>query len=494
MDNLELTHRKNKFLLKILCFSLVLGLTVDIANKIAFSTLFVLVAAGGGSCLITAFWVKKKLYVNQVKYFVVIATALFTFLMIESNPNIRLYLLVYYMLAISSLYQDYRPLLITSILGLFFTNYFYFKYAPLIFPNTPFEGLISLNLVMVLISGLLIMQCKFSEDMRKELRGKEELEMAKAQTEEILTNINGSVELLVNFSTNLKKNTSAAERIAQESSATFGEMSKSIESQASNINEISESISTINEGMQTVARASSALRELSSTTDEVTVMGNDQLMALKNEIESVNKIIGATVEQTTDLTNQTSQIGSILDTINSISDQTNLLSLNATIEAARAGESGKGFAVVAQEIRKLAENSSESVKEIAVILNSIQSKVHSISKDINLGQQAVNLSKEAAETVEQVFGQIFEKAGKVLQQSNEVDEMAKKLETSSTTISSRSQTIASVTEENTATVQEVSAGVEQLVSRINDINLGVIQLEQLIGVLKNLSDKNQYSD
>jgi methyl-accepting chemotaxis protein len=121
------------------------------------------------------------------------------------------------------------------------------------------------------------------------------------------------------------------------------------------------------------------------------------------QIAETAKVSSAIITQ---LGEQSASITSIVNTIHEIANQTNLLALNAAIEAARAGEQGRGFAVVADEVRKLAERTSSSTKEIETMIAKIGQDTHSGINSINTmlqqAEQGVDLANNAGQAIKEI--------------------------------------------------------------------------------------------
>lgn len=142
------------------------------------------------------------------------------------------------------------------------------------------------------------------------------------------------------------------------------------------------------------------------------VQGQQYMQKLEQEISQMVYGIDDMVHVTTELTVASKQIYEVLSIVQSIADQTNLLALNASIEAARAGEYGKGFAVVAQEVRKLAEQSKQSVAHIANLVQTSSSLTKKVNGSLADVKNRTTSSQLVSQDAQAEFGQIVGELGK----------------------------------------------------------------------------------
>jgi len=189
---------------------------------------------------------------------------------------------------------------------------------------------------------------------------------------------------------------------------------------------------------------------------------------VKQTVKGMN-LIATTVRESAvsigNLGRKSEQIGNIVNTINDIADQTNLLALNAAIEAARAGEQGRGFAVVADEVRALAERTSQATQEIGQMIKSVQQETKEAIKVMEAGVREVERGTVEAAKSGTALEAILQQISEVTSQVNQIATAAEEQTATTGEISGNIQAISEVVQ-GTATSAQLSAASALQLSRL----------------------------
>ena len=163
----------------------------------------------------------------------------------------------------------------------------------------------------------------------------------------------------------------------------------------------------------------------------------------------------------TSLMHKLQEIGGIVRTITDISDQTNLLALNASIEAARAGEHGKGFAVVAEEVRKLADQTTQATDLVQTTLRGIEHETNIVTAEMKKTYKIIHDQNASVSHTEHSFKEIEQAVQQISEAIEEVSASIMELNGSKTQIIDSVERISHVSEKNAAVAQEMSASIEE---------------------------------
>src|SRR5690606_31985558 len=146
--------------------------------------------------------------------------------------------------------------------------------------------------------------------------------------------------------------------------------------------------------------------ETTHTVLEMTERGSELMVSSLKQMQTIDQTMTEAVKMVEGLDEHTSRISELVAIIQDIAEQTNLLALNAAIEAARAGEHGQGFAVVAEEVRKLAEQSAESVTNITKIVEDVQKESNRVVDSLKEGYKEVERGSAQINETEKTFHEI----------------------------------------------------------------------------------------
>jgi methyl-accepting chemotaxis protein len=237
----------------------------------------------------------------------------------------------------------------------------------------------------------------------------------------------------------------------------------------------------IGERMKNVIQANLEMGNAAAVVQSSSEQGTKYMSELIAKTNDAETMIRSMVEKVDKLKESTRSIRKILDMLNNITKQTNILSLNATIEAARAGAAGKGFMVVADEIRKLADQSRQSIGVVGEITETIQREidetVNVLSNAYPIFQQQIASVKEA----DAIFNQVRSHMSGFITQLSNVSDSISELDQSQAILSEAMSNVSAVAQESLATSEQVSSlSQEQL-----NISEGLVRLVERLENLSN---------
>lgn len=303
---------------------------------------------------------------------------------------------------------------------------------------------------------------------------------------EIIANVSSASEKVSNQSEELTESASEVMSGSEQIASTMQELAGGAESQANHASELSSAMQEFSNKIKEVNQRSEHIHESSNKVLVTTDEGSQLMKSSISQMEKIDTIVQGGVRKMEGLDSQSQQISKLVDVIQGVADQTNLLALNAAIEAARAGEHGKGFAVVADEVRKLAEQVSESVMDISDIVTNIQNESSAVSDSLQAGYQEVERGTNQIHETSEKFKDIYKAISNITDSITLTYENMAEIAESSQQMNDSVQEIAAVSEEASAGIEQTSASSQQTSGAMEEVTASSNELAKLADELNAL--------
>lgn len=341
-------------------------------------------------------------------------------------------------------------------------------------------ALISINIDKSIKGIIVKLKAAAKGDMTVEFSSKnmDEFHILNEEMKHTFANMKELIRQVKRLSTEV----SASSEGVASTSETFYKASESISRAMNEIEQgISQQARDAEECLQQMDNLSGKITIVSDNTKEISKIAEDTkdsindgtvvTQELNSQTKATIEIATAIISEIEALEAKSMSISKIINVINEIANKTNLLSLNATIEAARAGESGKGFAVVADEIRKLAEQSRNSVSEIKKIIKNIQDGTKNAVETAKKAENVMLLQENAVENTTHSYQRINQNVEKLVVNLNGILENVENIEHARVSTLGAIENMSAVLEEiaaSTNTVNQTAAGQLETVETLNE--------------------------
>lgn len=303
---------------------------------------------------------------------------------------------------------------------------------------------------------------------------------------EIAREVKTTAEAVTTSAAALSSSAEEMNASTEEIAATVEQMAKGAEHQAGLVEQTSKVMREMANSINEIAARAKSAAEAAAEAGYTAQTGGKSAREAMEKMKGVFSIIESAAAGVKGFSDKAQQIGSIVDVITKIAQQTHLLALNATIEAARAGEAGRGFAVVAEEVRKLATEAASSAEKIADIIKQLQAENSRVAASMEVATREISSGREVltytGDALEDIVRVVVEEVKKVQEISALTQQQTQGAQEMVTTIDE----IAKVAEDNAAATEQASAATTEQTASMEQMAQSAQQLSRLADKLKTL--------
>lgn len=299
---------------------------------------------------------------------------------------------------------------------------------------------------------------------------------------EVKTTAETVTQSAVALSASAEEMNSSTEEIA----ATVEQIAKGAEHQASLVEQTSRVVREMAGASSEIATRAKAAAEAAAEAGYTAQTGGKSAREAMEKMRGVFGIIDAAAEGVKGFSGKAQQIGTIVDVITRIAQQTNLLALNATIEAARAGEAGRGFAVVADEVRKLATEAANSGEKIASIIKEVQAETGRVANSMDAATREITSGREVLTNTSEALEEIVRVVVGEVTKVQEISALTERHTQGTQELVKTIDDIAKVAEDNAASTEEAAAATTEQTASMEQMAQAAQKMSGLADKLKSM--------
>ncbi|HWR05698.1 methyl-accepting chemotaxis protein [Sporomusa sp.] len=307
----------------------------------------------------------------------------------------------------------------------------------------------------------------------------------------IITQVLSQAEQVAATSEELTAGAHQSADAANQVAISIGAIAQGTDSQSASASRIATVTQDLAAKAENLATTANDISSIALTASQSADQGRQVITQAVGQMQTIGDNSAAISTTMSELATGSQEIGEIVSLISTIADQTNLLALNAAIEAARAGEAGRGFAVVAEEVRKLAESSSQATHKISTLIQqnqrnmdqavaTTQAGTDSIRTGIDLVGSAGDTFSSIVRDVLQLSDQIGAMSGSIQQAATAIQSVAVSIgdiDAASQAAATEAETVSAATEEQSASMEEIAASSQSLASLAGDLQAAVAKFQ-----------------
>lgn len=301
-----------------------------------------------------------------------------------------------------------------------------------------------------------------------------------------LESIDSHTEILNNSILHINEGTQDLKNTSNSVTSSVDEITKGVEETAQSIANVAHIMTDADKTVKSTSELASNIEYLNKETSATISKNSEGIEQVTEQMDKIKDAIHSAVTTVTDLHMKMDEINTSLSGITSIATQTNMLALNASIEAARAGDAGRGFAVVAEEVRQLAEQSSQTASDINRIILSLKESVEAALTKVKQGSNAVEIGTSVVVDIKRDFEKMNNYFSVIDENIVTENKLIKEVTDIFKEIQDNLQNVSAISEEQSASTEQIAAFMQQQNDKIQQFAISVNEIKDMSAKLKSI--------